>query len=65
MEHPLLGKWECVDDEQCGGAFLVYLHRGEAKDLKCPFCGGEAELTASENPDAEEPGIVYGCLCPI
>ncbi|WP_055108975.1 hypothetical protein [Paenibacillus ihumii] len=63
MEQPLLGKWECLDDD-CSGSFLINMNKGEGKVLKCPFCGGETELTAHENPNSEKPGLVYGCLYP-
>lgn len=63
MEQPLLEKYECLSDD-CFGSFLVNMNKSKMKDLKCPFCGGVAEATAHENPNAKERGLVWGCLYP-
>ncbi|AIQ54582.1 hypothetical protein [Paenibacillus sp. FSL R7-0331] len=62
-EQPLLVKYECLS-EDCEEQFLVNIEKAKENVLACPYCRGPAEATASENPDAEERGLVYGCLYP-
>ncbi|MEK3718850.1 hypothetical protein [Paenibacillus sp. FSL R7-0333] len=62
-EQPLLVKYECLA-EVCSEQFLVNTEKVKEQVLACPYCKGPAEATASENPDAAERGLVYGCLYP-
>lgn len=57
----VLEKWECTSHQH---SFLVSKDRAKGKTLNCPYCLGDAESVAEQDPASSIEDQLDGCLFP-